>query len=375
MERSPRQVRPRLRFAPEGRATRASQVATRGYRLWVGGPVPKQADGITLGRTIIVRRRSAASPNFAQLLRHELTHVEQWTRLGVVGFLREYLTDYAKGRLRGLSHHDAYLAIPLEGQARAHARLPLVATVAGMPTSPITLTDLATFEQSLATFVATLTNDELRQPSRLPDWSVGHVIAHLAMNAKAFRRVAQATLAGTPAYMYESIEARGADIETHSWRSATDMLSLVTESSAEMQVTWAELLAHPDSKTLMGGVAATAAEQPSFPLDEVLFRRMREIEVHSIDCGIRRRSIESWSDTFVNADIVDEFLTVPRRTTEAVHVIDEHGSHYATPGAEKAPAQHHTRRQLLAWTLDRAQPAGLPVLLPWGNRSNWSPEK
>lgn len=375
MEKSPRQARQRLRFAAEPRASRTSQVSTRGYRLWVGGPVPKQADGITIGRTIIVRRRSAASPNFAHLLRHELTHVEQWTRLGAVGFVREYATDYLRGRWRGLSHHDAYLAIGLEQQARLHARLPMVATVAGMSESPLSLTELATFELRLADFVASLTSEELRQTSRLPDWSVGHVIAHLAMNAKAFHRVAQAAMAGTVPAMYDSVDARSADIETHSWRSAADMLALVRESSAEMQASWKELLAQPNHRDLLTrGFARTTSERPDFPLGEVLFRRLREIEVHSTDCGIRRRSIESWSDRYVNADIVAQFLTVPRRTSEAVHVIDEHGSHYATPGAEQAPALHHTRRHLLAWTLDRAQPIGLPTLASWGNPNAWTPE-
>ncbi len=42
-----------------------------GYRLWEGGPVPKGADGITIGPLVIVRR-GKASP---YLLRHELVHV------------------------------------------------------------------------------------------------------------------------------------------------------------------------------------------------------------------------------------------------------------------------------------------------------------
>ena len=49
-----------------------------GYRLWEGGPVPKGADGITLGSLVIVRR-GKASP---YLLRHELVHVRQWRRFG-----------------------------------------------------------------------------------------------------------------------------------------------------------------------------------------------------------------------------------------------------------------------------------------------------
>jgi hypothetical protein len=52
------------------------------------------------------------------LLLHELVHTRQWRRMGRVGFLRRYLGAYAAGRLRGLSHHDAYMAIPQEDEAR-----------------------------------------------------------------------------------------------------------------------------------------------------------------------------------------------------------------------------------------------------------------
>ena len=91
----------------------------KGYWRWVGGPVPPGAAAITLGRLIVVRRRAAADPH---LLRHELVHVEQWRRLGVVGFLARYLWAYGRWRLRGHDHAGAYLRIPLEVEAEWRAR-------------------------------------------------------------------------------------------------------------------------------------------------------------------------------------------------------------------------------------------------------------
>jgi hypothetical protein len=85
-----------------------------GYWRLVGGPVPPGSAAITLGRLISVRARSADDE---QLLRHELVHVRQWRELGVVGFLRRYLGAYLRGRLDGLSHHEAYRHIPLEEEA------------------------------------------------------------------------------------------------------------------------------------------------------------------------------------------------------------------------------------------------------------------
>jgi Domain of unknown function (DUF4157) len=86
---------------------------------WVGGPVPPGAAAITLGPLVCVRRRAADD---TRLLRHELVHVEQWRRLGVVGFLGRYLGAYLRWRLRAHGHRGAYLRIPLEVEAEWRAR-------------------------------------------------------------------------------------------------------------------------------------------------------------------------------------------------------------------------------------------------------------
>jgi hypothetical protein len=90
-----------------------------GYRLWVGGPVPKGADAITLGSTIIVR---AGHEHSAMLLRHEQVHVRQWRELGVVGFGVRYVGAYLLWRLRRKGHKGAYLRIPLEIEAAWESR-------------------------------------------------------------------------------------------------------------------------------------------------------------------------------------------------------------------------------------------------------------
>lgn len=56
------------------------------------------------------------------LVVHELTHVEQWRRLGPVGWARRYLGEYLRNRVRGAGHAGAYRAIGLEVEARAMAR-------------------------------------------------------------------------------------------------------------------------------------------------------------------------------------------------------------------------------------------------------------
>jgi hypothetical protein len=91
--------------------------------------VPPGADGITLGRLVIVRP-GRVTP---YLLRHELVHVRQWRRHGAIGFLWRYLRSYVLGRVRGRSHRSAYLRIPLEVEADWVARRQLATGVADLP--------------------------------------------------------------------------------------------------------------------------------------------------------------------------------------------------------------------------------------------------
>jgi hypothetical protein len=102
------------------RSLRAVRIERRtGYVLVEGGPVPKGAAAITLGRVVIVRSGHAESP---YLLRHELVHVRQWRRYGVFGFLRRYLGAYLVWRFRRKGHRGAYLRIPFEVEADWLAR-------------------------------------------------------------------------------------------------------------------------------------------------------------------------------------------------------------------------------------------------------------
>ena len=57
------------------------------------------------------------------LMVHELMHVEQLARLGVLAHSIQYLTDYIRGRAKRLGHWEAYRQIRLEVEARAAASL------------------------------------------------------------------------------------------------------------------------------------------------------------------------------------------------------------------------------------------------------------
>jgi hypothetical protein len=84
--------------------------------------LPPHADAMTLGPFVLVRRDEMRHrTGRRELLAHELVHVRQWAELGVTRFLWRYLRGYASNRRRLRRHYDAYLAIPLEVEARAEA--------------------------------------------------------------------------------------------------------------------------------------------------------------------------------------------------------------------------------------------------------------
>jgi hypothetical protein len=92
--------------------------------ILIGGPVPPGADAITIWR-VISMRASVADSDY--LLRHELVHIRQWRRYGILGFLGRYLGPYAFWRAARKGHQGAYLRIPFEVEADWVARRTLAA--------------------------------------------------------------------------------------------------------------------------------------------------------------------------------------------------------------------------------------------------------
>jgi hypothetical protein len=90
-----------------------------GYWVCIGGPVPPGAAAMTFGSLVLVR---AAHAGNAHLLRHELVHVDQYRRHGIVGFLTRYLWWYGVRRAQRYPHWAAYRRIPFEIDAEWQAR-------------------------------------------------------------------------------------------------------------------------------------------------------------------------------------------------------------------------------------------------------------
>lgn len=82
--------------------------------------LPPAADGMTVGRFVFLRG-DRIQDRSSTLLAHELVHVRQFAELGAVKFFIVYLGSYFSNLIRLRNHREAYLAIPLEVEARREA--------------------------------------------------------------------------------------------------------------------------------------------------------------------------------------------------------------------------------------------------------------
>ncbi|HEY9437768.1 MAG TPA: maleylpyruvate isomerase family mycothiol-dependent enzyme [Streptomyces sp.] len=196
---------------------------------------------------------------------------------------------------------------------------------------------------------ARLDADSLAGPSLLPDWSRGHVLAHLSLNADALVNVLQ----DRP--MYASGEIRNSDIERDSSRTPEDQL-------AELHASHDRFLAATDAPadwsrtvTLRNGVTDPAYRIP--------FRRLAEVELHHIDLGAGYE-LEDLPDEFTVREIeflADRFSGNP--TVVATTVTDDKGRTWTTGGgaAGDPVAVSGTAPELLGWLCGRRDGSGLTV--------------
>ena len=87
-----------------------------GYPWWLRLILIKGVAGITLGRRIYLAPQMAGR-QLERLLRHELMHVIQIGRHGVVTFYWRYIVEYVTNRRAGLSSLEAYRNISFEKEA------------------------------------------------------------------------------------------------------------------------------------------------------------------------------------------------------------------------------------------------------------------
>ncbi|OIK01680.1 mycothiol maleylpyruvate isomerase [Streptomyces sp. MUSC 14] len=201
--------------------------------------------------------------------------------------------------------------------------------------------------ERLLTAVAELDNASLAAPSRLPGWSRGHVLAHLARNADALVNV----LEGRP--MYASAEVRDADIERGAPRPLDVQLADLRESAARFQALGDAPADWSRTVELRNGVTDPASRVP--------FRRWAEVDLHHVDLGIGYE-LEDLPAEFTEREI--DFLA--RRFAGHMDVPSTglsagDGRNWTTGGgADGAPVTAEgTPADLLGWLAGRRDGSGL----------------
>ena len=200
--------------------------------------------------------------------------------------------------------------------------------------------------ERLLTAAAKLDNASVAEPSRLPGWTRGHVLAHLARNADALVNV----LEGRP--MYVSGEARDADIERDAPRGLDVQLADVRESAArfaragEAPGDWSRTV------ELRNGVTDSASMVP--------FRRWVEVELHHVDLGIGYE-LEDLPEEFVQREI--DFLAKRFRGNPgvpAVMIAEDDGRRVPTGREGGDPVTVSGRdADLLGWLCGRRDGSAL----------------
>jgi maleylpyruvate isomerase len=173
-----------------------------------------------------------------------------------------------------------------------------------------------------------------RRPSRLPGWTVGHVVTHLARNADSHVRMLEGATAGTVTDQYEGgLDGRAAEIAAGAGRPAAALVSDLNRAIDDLDATWGRV---PVEVWAIGhgrmgnGELCPCAEMPA--------RRWREVEIHRVDLGLGAEPAD-WPDAYVELELPKALAQLPDRLSPA------------------------DRARLLAWLVGRVE--GPPELPPW----------
>ncbi len=125
--------------------------------------------------------------------------------------------------------------------------------------------------QRLLSTARLITDSDLRQPSLLPGWTRGHVLAHVARNADAMRNLLVGARSGEDRQAYPSAQAREADIEQGARASARDLVTGLADSAMAFRTIARQLTAEA------WAFPVRILDSAPFPASQLLIRRLVEV--------------------------------------------------------------------------------------------------
>jgi maleylpyruvate isomerase len=140
---------------------------------------------------------------------------------------------------------------------------------------------VATATQRLLGDTIRVTDEQWRAPSRLPEWSRGHVASHLARQADAIVRLTEWAKTGVRNDMYASPEERSDQIEAGAGRSGLDLQIDLDESAGRLEQAFESVDAVDAWDAIVemrGGMRVPARLLP--------LARMLEVAIHHVDLDV-----------------------------------------------------------------------------------------
>lgn len=183
-----------------------------------------------------------------------------------------------------------------------------------------------------------LTDEKARAPSRLPGWTVGHVITHIARNAEGHSVRTEGALRGEDLPRYPGGgRQRDADIAAGAGRPAHVLVSDLADCQRRLEEAW-------DRCAAAGWPNREFVGSDGWPITCSPARRLREVEMHHVDLGLGYEPSD-WPLEYVAWELPSVLATVPERLPDP-----------------------DSRRLLLAWMTGRDGKPPSIRLEPWRAR-------
>ncbi|TDB71405.1 maleylpyruvate isomerase family mycothiol-dependent enzyme [Micromonospora sp. KC723] len=226
-----------------------------------------------------------------------------------------------------------------------------------MTTDPLLLTgELDDATARLLRTAEALDATDLAAPSRLPGWTRGHVLAHLARNADGFVNLFTSARTGERIPQYASPAARDADIAAGATRPPAAQLDDLRRSAER----FAEAVAAMPVEA-WSAMVETWRGRP-WPAAMLVWGRLREVEVHHVDLAVDYRPTD-WSPAFAQHLMHEVVSGLADRADAPAMVLRFDGTRHdlVVGEPEGAPVIAGPAAELAAWLIGRSRGETLTV--------------
>ena len=210
---------------------------------------------------------------------------------------------------------------------------------------------------------AGLDDEAMKRPSLCDGWTRAHVLSHISRNADGLGNLASWAITGTPRAMYDSPEARDADIAAGATRGAKEILTDLEDSAARFAAAAMGLAGPPEQAEveMRHGRRVLGGQLPTL--------RLMEVVIHHVDLDAGYTLADA-DPGFVKRAVAN---SVSRMTAKAeapsVTLRSDEGETWTIGGGSQVVTGSNAA--LLLW-LTRgngaglSSRAGLPRLPSWG---------